>query len=97
MVELKRKVDNLKGRVRQMEDENSMLRDYNGIFGSETDKLYEENKSLQDELDRYRQIRVPRSIINSSPTGRSKKRLKTKEKSPDEDNEVAARVRNVSL
>jgi hypothetical protein len=97
VVELKRKIDDLEDHIRQVEDENSLLREYNGIFGVETDKLYEENKVLQNELERYRQIRIPRSTINPSPTERSKKRSKTKENSPDEDNEAAARVRIVSL
>ena len=94
---MKRKIDNLESHIQQIEDENSLLREYNGIFGAETDKLHEENKALQGELERYRRIRIPRSITNPSPTERFKKRLKTKEKSPDEDNEVAARVRNVGL
>jgi hypothetical protein len=97
VVELKRKIDDLEGNIRQVEEENTLLREYNGIFGVENDKLYEENKALQGELERNRQIRIPRSITNPSPTERSKKRLKSKERSPDEANDLAARVRIVSL
>ena len=97
VAELKRKIDNLEGSLRQVEEENTLLRKYNGIFGVETDKLYEENKALQGELERYRQIHIPQSITNPSPTERSKKRLKSKERSPDEANDIAARIRIVSL
>ncbi len=97
VVELKWKIDDLKGNIRQVEEENTLLREYNGIFGVENDKLYEENKALQGELERNRQIRISRSITNPSPTERSKKRLKSKERSPDEANDLAARVRIVSL
>jgi hypothetical protein len=97
VTELKQKIDELEGHIQKVEDENLILREYNEIFGDETDKLHEENEALKGELNRYRQIRIPRSIINPSPAGQSRKKMKSKEKSPDEANEVAARVRNVSL
>ncbi|RIA97340.1 hypothetical protein C1645_814230 [Glomus cerebriforme] len=62
--------DNLEGSLRQVEEKNTLLREYNGIFGVEMDKLYEKNKALQE---------------------RSKKRLKSKERSPDEANDIAGR------
>ena len=97
VVELKQKIDNLEGNIRQVEEENTLLREYNGIFGVENDKLYEENKALQGELEQYQQIRISQSITNPSPTERSKKRLKSKERSPDKANDLAARIRIVSL
>ncbi|RIA79783.1 hypothetical protein C1645_839931 [Glomus cerebriforme] len=48
VAELKQKIDNLEGSLRQVEEENTLLRKYNGIFGVEMDKLYEENKALQE-------------------------------------------------
>ncbi|RIA84009.1 hypothetical protein C1645_832895 [Glomus cerebriforme] len=54
VAELKRKIDNLEGSLRQVEEENTLLQ-------------------------------------------RSKKRLKSKEKSPDEANDIAARIRIISL
>ncbi|RIA80277.1 hypothetical protein C1645_838983 [Glomus cerebriforme] len=53
VAELKWKIDNLEGSLQQVEEENTLLCEYNGIFGVEMDKLYEENKALQDELERY--------------------------------------------
>jgi predicted RNase H-like nuclease (RuvC/YqgF family) len=96
VVELKRKIGDLEGHIQQIEDENSLLREYNGIFGAETDKLYDENKALQEELDRC-QIRIPRSLTQQGgSTERPSKRLKSKEKSPEEGNGAAARVRIIS-
>ena len=91
VVELKRKIDELEGQIRQNEKETSFLQECNKMFGIEADKLHEDNKVLQDELQRYRQIRIPRTMINNQPN----KRLKSKEKSPDDDNVEAARVRIV--
>ena len=91
VVELKRKIDDLEGQIRQNEKETSFLQECNKMFSIEADKLHEDNKVLQDELQRYRQIRIPRTMINNQPN----KRLKSKEKSPDDDNVEAARVRIV--
>ena len=56
----------------------------------------EENKTLQEELQRLKQLRTPRKTINSpqqySPK-RPNKRLKLREKLPDEVAASAARVR----
>ena len=94
MVELKRKIGDLEGHIQQIEDENSLLREYNGIFGAETDKLYDENKALQEQLD-WCQIRISRSLTQQGgSTERPSKRFKSK--SPDEGNEAAARVRIIS-
>ncbi|RIA80442.1 hypothetical protein C1645_838701 [Glomus cerebriforme] len=51
VAELKWKIDNLEGSLWQVEEENTLLREYNGIFGVKMDKLYEENKALQGELE----------------------------------------------
>ncbi|RIA86340.1 hypothetical protein C1645_829443 [Glomus cerebriforme] len=48
VAELKWKIDNLEGSLRQVEEKNTLLREYNGIFEVEMDKLYEENKALQE-------------------------------------------------
>ena len=63
-----------------------MLHEYNGIFD-------DENKALQEELDRC-QIWIPRSLMQQGgSTEHPSKRFKSKEKSPEEGNEAAARVR----
>ena len=93
---MKRKIDNLQDRVRRVEEENSLLRQFNEIFGDESNQLCEENKTLQEELQRLKQLRTPQKTINSlqqySPK-RPNKRLKLREKSPDEVAASAARVR----
>jgi hypothetical protein len=43
---MKRKIDNLEDHVRRIEEENSMLRDFNEIFSNELNELCEENKAL---------------------------------------------------
>lgn len=96
LVNMKRKIEDLEGNIRQVEEDNSLLRELNDIFGVESDKLNEENKDLRKELERYRQFRIPQSLTNPTQTDRPNKRLKkSKEKSPEEPNEIAARVRIV--
>ncbi|UZO01349.1 uncharacterized protein OCT59_012450 [Rhizophagus irregularis] len=84
---MKRKIDNLEDHVRRIEEENSMLRDFNEIFSNESNELCEENKALQEELQQSKQLHIPRKIINPpqqySPK-RPNKRLKSREESPDE-------------
>ncbi|GBB89820.1 hypothetical protein RclHR1_16630005 [Rhizophagus clarus] len=77
-----------------VEEENFLLRQFNKIFGDESNQLCEENKTLQEELQRLKQLRTPRKTIDSpqqySPK-RPNKRLKLREKSPDEVAASAAR------
>ncbi|PKY32666.1 hypothetical protein RhiirB3_451024 [Rhizophagus irregularis] len=84
---MKRKIDNLEDHVRRIEEENSMLRDFNEIFSNESNELCEENKALREELQQSKQLHIPRKIINPpqqySPK-RPNKRLKSREESPDE-------------
>ncbi|UZO22609.1 uncharacterized protein OCT59_014969 [Rhizophagus irregularis] len=84
---MKRKIDNLEDHVRRIEEENSMLRDFNEIFSNELNELCEENKALREELQQSKQLHIPRKIINPpqqySPK-RPNKRLKSREESPDE-------------
>ena len=56
---MKRKIDNLQDRVHRVEEENSLLRQFNEIFGDESNQLCEENKTLQEELQRLKQLRTP--------------------------------------
>ena len=66
-----------------------MLREYNRIFD-------DKNKALQEEFDRC-QIWIPRSLTQQGGlTERPSKRFKSKEKSPEEGNKTAARVRIIS-
>jgi hypothetical protein len=88
---MKRKIEDLEEHIRQVEDDNSLLRDLNEVFGKESDNAHKENEILQEELNRYRQFCIPRSLTGS--TERPKKMLKLKEKSPDEKNKIGARVR----
>lgn len=93
---MKRKIDNLEDHVRRIEEENSMLRDFNEIFSNESNELCEENKALREELQQSKQLHIPRKIINPpqqySPK-RPNKRLKSREESPDEVAATDARVR----
>ena len=96
LVNMKRKIEDLEGNIRQVEEDNALLQELNDIFGVESDKLNEENKVLRKELERYRQFRIPQSLINPTQTDRPNKRLKkSKEKSLEEPNEIGARVRIV--
>ena len=89
VAELKRKIGDLEGHIQQIENENSLLREYNGIFD-------DKNKALQEKLDQC-QIWIPRSLTQQGgSTKRPSKRFKSKEKSPKEGNEAAARVRIIS-
>ena len=89
MTELKQKIGDLEGHIQQIENENSLLREYNGIFDNE-------NKALQEELD-WCQIWISRSLTQQEGlTERPSKRFKSKEKSPKEGNKAAARVRIIS-
>ena len=54
VAELKQKIGDLEGHIQQIEDENSLLHEYNGIFD-------DENKALQEELNQC-QIQIPRSL-----------------------------------
>jgi len=93
---MKRKIDNLEDHVRRIEEENSMLREFNEIFSNESNELCEENKALREELQQSKQLHIPRKIINPpqpySPK-RPNKRLKSREESPDEVAAADARVR----
>ena len=89
MTKLKWKIGDLEGHIQQIEDENSLLREYNGIFN-------DENKALQEELN-WCQIQISRSFMQQEGSiERPSKRFKSKEKSPEEGNEAAARVRIIS-
>ncbi|POG61878.1 hypothetical protein GLOIN_2v1786037, partial [Rhizophagus irregularis DAOM 181602=DAOM 197198] len=82
---MKRKIDNLEDHVRSIEEENSMLRDFNEIF---------------KELQQSKQLHIPQKIINPpqqySPK-RSNKRLKSREESPDEVTATDARAEMKNL
>ncbi|CAB4423968.1 unnamed protein product [Rhizophagus irregularis] len=97
---MKRKIDNLEDHVRRIEEENSMLRDFNDIFSNESNELCEENKALREELQQSKQLHIPRKIINPpqqySPK-RPNKRLKSREESPDEVAAVDARAEMKNL
>lgn len=81
----------LENRIRHVEEENSLIRNFNEIYGKENDTLHAE-------LERSRNCRIPRSatqqgLLNERPS----KKLKAKENSPDEDNAMSARVRTRNL
>src|SRR3954471_13876418 len=90
---MKRKIEDLEEHIRQVEDDNSLLRDLNEVFGIESDNAHKENEVLQKELNRYQQFCIPQSLTSSIE--RPKKMLKLKEKSPDEKNEIGAKIRIV--
>jgi hypothetical protein len=50
---MKRKIEDLEEHIRQVEDDNSLLRDLNEVFRKESNNAYKENEVLQEELNRY--------------------------------------------
>ncbi|GES85947.1 hypothetical protein GLOIN_2v1786037 [Rhizophagus clarus] len=95
--EMKRKIDNLQDRVYRVKEKNSLLRQFNKIFGDELNQLCEENKTLQEELQWLKQLHTPRKTIDSPQQylpKRPNKRLKLREKLPDEVAASAARKKN---
>lgn len=88
-VEFEKKINNLKDQLRQVEEDNKVLREFNNIFG-------QENERLSAELKRYQQHQISRS--SQVLTERPSKRIKAKtspERSPEERNASEARVRIV--
>ncbi|GBB99201.1 hypothetical protein RclHR1_34440002 [Rhizophagus clarus] len=60
---------------------------FNEIFGDESNQLCEENKTLQEDLQQLKQFHTPQKTIDSPQQYSPKcpnKRLKLREKSPDE-------------
>ena len=57
--ELKRKVAALEAKVQESEEENTLLRNLNKIFGDENDKLLSENESLKKETAKFQKFRIP--------------------------------------
>lgn len=55
-VELKQQISDLEARLRQVEEDNIVLRNFNAIFGDDNDKLVAENEALKNELTRYNQF-----------------------------------------
>jgi gamma-glutamyl:cysteine ligase YbdK (ATP-grasp superfamily) len=51
-VEFEKKINNLKDQLRQVEEDNKVLREFNNIFG-------QENKRLSAKLKRYQQHQIP--------------------------------------
>ncbi|GBB95653.1 hypothetical protein RclHR1_25880001, partial [Rhizophagus clarus] len=92
--EMKQKIDNLQDCIHRVKEENSLLWQFNEIFGDESNQLCEENKTLQEKLQRLKQLCTPRKTIDSLQQYSLKhpnKRLKLREKSPDEVATSAAR------
>jgi len=50
---LEERIKTLESQLRKVEEENDLLRTLNKTFGNESDKLNNENKLLNAELDRY--------------------------------------------
>ncbi len=93
---LEERIETLESQLRKVEEENDLLRTLNKTFGNESDKLNNENKLLNAELNRYRQFRLPN--LAERPSKRTKAMIQSSpEKSPDEDNTYDARVRIVLI
>jgi len=93
---LEERIETLESQLRKVEEENDLLRTLNKTFGNESDKLNNENKLLNAELDWYRQFRLPHPA--ERPSKRTKAMIQSSpEKSPDEDNTYDAKVRIVLI
>jgi hypothetical protein len=108
--ELKRSVTELEAKLQASEEENTLLRNLNEMFGDENDKLLSENESLKKETAKFKQFRMPSSILtrpDSSVLTRpenviGRKRSKscpaaTEAEGTDEQDAVKARVNFLSM
>lgn len=95
-VKMEKRIETLESQLQKVEEENVLLRTLNETFGNESEKLHNENRLLNAELDRYRQFRLPHPA--ERPSKRTKAMIQSSpEKSPDEDNTYDARVRIILI
>jgi len=100
--ELKRKVAALEAKLQASEEENTLLRNLNEIFGDENDKLLSENESLKKETAKFQKLRIPTSILTRPENTIGRKRSKscpasTEAEGTDEQDAVKARVNFLSM
>jgi len=100
--ELKRKVTALEAKLQASEEENTLLRKFNEIFGDENDKLLSENESLKKETAKFQKLRIPTSILTRPENTIGRKRSKscpasTEAEGTDEQDAVKARVNFLSM
>ena len=100
--ELKRKVVALEAKLQASEEENTLLRKFNEIFGDENDKLLSENESLKKETAKFQKLRIPTSILTRPENTIGRKRSKscpasTEAEGTDEQDAVKARVNFLSM
>ena len=93
---LKRKVAALEAKLQASEEENTLLRKFNEIFGDENDKLLSENESLKKETAKFQKLRIPTSILTRPENTIGRKRSKscpvsTEAEGTDEQDAVKAR------
>jgi len=84
------------------EEENTLLRKFNEIFGDENDKLLSENESLKKETAKFQKLRIPTSILTRPENTIGRKRSKscpasTEAEGTDEQDAVKARVNFLSM
>jgi predicted nuclease with TOPRIM domain len=98
-VELKRKVAALEAKLQESEEENTLLRNLNEMFGDENDKLSNENETLKKEAAKFQQFRMPSSTLTRPENIVSRKRSKScpEPEGTDEQNAVKARVNFLSM
>jgi hypothetical protein len=85
---LKRKIGELENHLHSVEEENTLLRNFNEIFRNENEKLANENELLKNEISKYKQFRVP--DIQHNRKKRSKRSVSPVER--DAGDAVKARV-----
>jgi hypothetical protein len=100
--ELKWKVAALEAKLQASEEENTLLRNLNEIFGDENDKLLSENESLKKETSKFQKLRIPSSILTRPENTIGRKRSKscpasTEAEGTDEQDAVKARVNFLSM
>jgi hypothetical protein len=86
----------LEEKLSSTEEENTLLRKFNEIFGDENDKLTRENELLKEENEKFKKFRIPSSFSASENKNVSRKRSKScpvnTTKEADEQDDVKARV-----
>jgi hypothetical protein len=97
-VELKRKVAALEAKLQTSEEENTLLRNLNEMFGDENDKLLSENEFLKKEMAKFQKFRMPSSILTRPENIIGRKRSKscptsTEAEGTDEQDALKARVK----
>ena len=91
--ELKKKINALEGRIKIVETDNITLQEFNQTFAEENDRLINENKTLKQQLARYKKPEPNVFVTRPAKRVAIHEHRSVPERSPDELNAVEVRVR----